>query len=104
MPIVRKAQSINNVAKKKDPAKVSVQSVRELALIKEMNDTSFGTLDASKDGLLMSYDSQTDKFVLVTADELLSSSVDDDDLPDDFIDRLEEELILPVTELDGGGF
>ena len=79
MPIVRKAQSINNVAKKKDPAKVSVQSVREPALIKEMNDTSFGTLDASKDGLLMSYDSQTDKFVLVTADELLSSSVDDDD-------------------------
>ena len=50
MPIVRKAQSINNVAKKKDPAKVSVQSVREPALIKEMNDTSFGTLDASKDG------------------------------------------------------
>jgi hypothetical protein len=104
MPIARKAQSINNVAKKKDPAKVSVQSVREPSLINEMSDTSFGTLDASKDGLLMSYDSATDKFVLVTADELLSSSVVDDDLPDDFIARLEEELIIPVTELDAGGF
>jgi hypothetical protein len=104
MPIARKAQSINNVAKKKDPAKVSVQSVREPSLINEMSDTSFGTLDASKDGLLMSYDSATDKFVLVTADELLLSSVDDDDLPDDFIARLEEELIIPVTELDAGGF
>ena len=52
----------------------------------------------------MSYDSATDKFVLVTADELLLTSVSDDDLPDDFIDRLEEELIIPVTELDAGGF
>lgn len=104
MPIARKAQSINNVAKKKDPAKVSVQSVREPSLIKEMNDTSFGTLDASKDGLLMSYDSATDKFVLVTADELLLASASDDDLPDDFIDRLAEEIIVPIAELDAGGF
>ena len=69
-----------------------------------MSDASFGTLDASSDGSLVSYDSTTDKFVLTTADDILSASVDDFDLPDDFVDRLEEELVIPVTELDAGGF
>lgn len=69
-----------------------------------MNDASFGTLDASKDGLLVSFDNTTNKFVLVSSDDILSTSVDDIDLPDDFVDRLEEELEIPVEELDGGGF
>ena len=69
-----------------------------------MGDTSFGTLDASKDGLLVSFDNTTNKFILVSSDDILSTSVDDIDLPDNFVDRLEEELEIEVEELNGGEF
>lgn len=104
MPIIRKASSAPRASIQKGEAKPNIKSVRNISVIREMNDTSFGTLDESKDGLLVSYDDTTNKFVLVSSDDILSTSVDDVDLPDDFVDRLEEELVLPVTELDGGGF
>ena len=104
MPIIRKPSTAARASVKKAEVKHVIQARREPALIKEMSDTSFGTLDASSDGLLVSYDSATNKFVLATADDILSASVDDFDLPDDFVDRLEEELVIPVTELDAGGF
>ena len=104
MPIIRKAASSARASVKKASIKPNIKSVRNISVIREMNDASFGTLDASKDGLLVSFDNTTNKFVLVSSDDILSTSVDDIDLPDDFVERLEEELVLPVTELDGGGF
>lgn len=107
MAVVRKAQSSANILLKKEPTKPSVQSARQPSQIQEMGDTAFGTLDASKDGLLVSYDSTTDKFVLVTPDQVLSTSSEDNDLPDDFITQLESELDLgtiQIQNLDGGTF
>jgi hypothetical protein len=106
MTVVRKAQSISNIAKKKE-TKSKVQSVREPSIISDMGDTSFGTLDASKDGLIVAYDAETDKFILKTPDQLLSKSADDSILPDDFVSTLEGELNLgqiQVESLDGGSF
>ena len=107
MAVVRKAQSSANILLKKEPTKPPVQSVRQPSQIEEMGDTAFGTLDASKDGLLVSYDSTTDKFVLVTPDQVLSISSEDNDLPDDFVTQLESELDLgtiQIDNLDGGTF
>ena len=106
MTVARKAQSISNIAKKKE-TKSKVQSVREPSIISDMGDTSFGTLDASKDGLIVAYDAETDKFILKTPDQLLSKSADDSILPDDFVSTLEGELNLgqiQVESLDGGVF
>jgi len=107
MAVVKKAQSISNVVVKKAVTTQAVQSARQPSIIQEMGDTSFGTLDSTKDGLLVSYDSTTDKFVLVTADQVLSTSSEDSDLPDDFIAQLEQELDLgtiQIDNLDGGTF
>lgn len=104
MPIIRKASSAPRASVKKGETKPNIKSVRNISVIREMNDTSFGTLDESKDGLLVSFDNTTNKFVLVSSDDILSTSVEDTDLPDAFVDRLEEELVLPITELDAGGF
>ena len=107
MAVVKKAQSISNVVAKKAAITQAVQSARQPSIIQEMGDTAFGTLDSTKDGLLVSYDSTTDKFVLVTADQVLSTSSEDSDLPDDFITQLEQELDLgtiQIDNLDGGTF
>ena len=107
MTVVRKPQSGSNIAKKKLPPKPSVQSVRQPSIISEMGDTSFGTLDATKNGLIVSYNSSTNKFVLVTADQLLGVSAEDSDLPNDFVTTLEGELNLgqiQLDNLDGGQF
>ena len=72
-----------------------------------MGDVSFGTLNETSDGLIMSYDSASDKFVLVSPDQVLSRSSEDNDIPDDFVSQLEQELDLgtiQVETLDGGTF
>ena len=106
MSVVRKASSRATI-KKKQEVKKEVQSLRQANLLAELGDTNFGTLNASKDGLIVSYDSDTDEFVLISADQLLSVSAEDNDLPDDFIDVLETELDLGAVQLDsvdGGSF
>jgi hypothetical protein len=107
MAVVRKASSAPNIILKKEPIKPPVQAVRQPSIIREMGDTEFGTLNQSKDGLLVSYDSTTDRFILVTPDQILSTSAEDNDLPDDFIGVLEQELDLgtiQIDNLDGGIF
>jgi len=107
MAVIKRSQSIRNIAKKKQPLKPKVQSVREPSIITEMGDVDFGTLDATKDGLIVSYNAATNKFILQTPDELLSTSADDSVLPDDFIATLEGELNLgqiQLDNLDGGVF
>lgn len=107
MAVVKKIQSVSKVIQKKQPEKPPVRSVRQPSQIGEMGDVAFGTLDDSKDGLLVSYDSTSDKFVLITPDEILSASSEDEDLPDNFISELETELDLgtiQIDNLDGGLF
>jgi len=72
-----------------------------------MGDQNFGTLDASKDGLIVTYDSSTDKFVLISPDEALDTSASDSDISDSFVEQLEEELDfgqIQAGDVDGGAF
>lgn len=107
MAVVRKAQSISNIAKKKAIRKVATQSVRQPSIVTEMGDVNFGTLTEANDGQIVSYDAATDKFILITADELLAVSAEDNDIPDELVTALEGELDLgqiQVETLDGGTF
>ena len=107
MAVVKKAQSISNIAKKPKATTVKTQSVRQPSIISEMGDVNFGDLGAAADGQIVSYDATTNKFVLITADELLRVSAEDNDIPDELVTALEGELDLgtiQVESLDGGTF
>jgi hypothetical protein len=107
MTVVRKTQSISNITRKKEVKTSTVESIRQPSSIQDMGDTAFGQLDATKDNLLVSYDSGSDKFVLITADKLLSLSAEDNDLPDAFVKQVEQEVDLGETTIasfDGGTF
>jgi hypothetical protein len=106
MATVRKATQTSSITKKRT-VRASVASTRQKTLVQELVDTDFGELDASKDGLIVAYDAETDKFILKTPDQLLSKSADDSILPDDFVSTLEGELNLgqiQLENLDGGSF
>lgn len=107
MAVVKKAQAVSAVVKKTAAKAVSVTSTRSPSQMEEMGDTDFGTLDATKDGYIVSYDSTTDKFVLITADQLLTTAAEDSDIDDSFITALEGEINLgdvQLSTLDGGTF
>ena len=53
MPVVKKVTTANVVAQKKKVSTASVRSFRSPSTIAEMGDQNFGTLDASKDGLIV---------------------------------------------------
>lgn len=104
MPVIRQASARNNVILKKETTKPSVQSARAITLVEEFGDVD---IQNPQDGFVLVYDSSLDKFTLVDPDVALSKSVEDNDLPDDFITQLEEELDLgdvSIDNLDGGGF
>jgi hypothetical protein len=104
MPVARKASSTTNVLLKKDSTSKSVTSVRPVTVFEDLNDVN---ISSPQDGQVLIYDASVDNFVLVDPDVVLSQSVEDSDLPDDFITQLESELSLgniSVETLDGGGF
>lgn len=107
MPVVKKVTTANVVTQKKKVSEVSIRSFRSPSSIAEMGDQNFGTLDASKDGLIVTYDSSTDKFVLISPDDALDTSASDSDISDSFVDQLEQELDfgqIQAGDVDGGAF
>lgn len=107
MAVLRKAKSVSSVIRKTAVKVLPISSIRNPSQIEEMGDTNFGTLDATKDGYVISYDSATDKFVLITADQLLTTAAEDSNIDDAFIDAVESELDLgavAVSTVDGGTF
>ena len=85
----------------------NVVSQRPVTTIEGLGDVDIDAPGSDQDGFVMVYDSPSDKFVLVDPDVVLSQSVEDSDLPDDFIDQLEAEIDLGSVQLDnvdGGGF
>lgn len=96
--------SSSSIKKKTEDTSTPVPSVVFPKKIRDMNDTSFGTLDSSKDGQLVSYSTTNDKFVLITSDDLLIESVADDDLPDEFVDQINDEIDITISSIDGGSF
>ena len=107
MAVVRKTSNRSIVRKSSTTDTATVRTTRSPHSIEELGDTNFGTLDESKDGMVVSYDAATDKFILITADGVLSESAADGDIPDDFIDQVEAEVDLgtiALDDLDGGSF
>ena len=124
MPVIRKASSASRVALKRttEPKSIlqassasrvvlkrttepkSVLSIRPVSTFEDLTDIE---IPNPQDGQVLVYDSSLDKFILIDPDSLLIESVSDNDLPDPFIDQLENELNLgniSVDTLDGGGF
>ena len=96
-----------NSIKKTSIAAPRVRSVRQPSTLQEMGDTNFGSLDASKDGLFVTFNNETNNFELLSADDLLLRAVEDNDVADQFIDVLESEIDLgstSLTDIDGGPF
>lgn len=106
MSVVRKSSSAARITTKQTTNDIVVASIRNPSRMEEMGDTSFGALNASKDGMVVSYDNSTDRFILISPDNLLETSVEDSDLPDTFISTLESEIDLGQLQgdLDGGTF
>ena len=113
MPVVRKASVANRVTVKKEIGTASASPSRRVSLqraaaqMTDLGDVSLTSLGSGQDGHVLIYDSDLDKFKLVDPDVVLSASVDDNDLPDTFIEQLEDELNLgniQIDEIDGGGF
>ncbi len=106
MTVVRKVTPSSSVVKK-SRIKPKVQSFRSPSSILEMGDTSFGTLDASKDGFLLSFDSNADKFVLTNPNIQLEAVAGTGDINDTFVQQLEQELDfgqIQAGDIDAGGF
>jgi len=97
---------MSNIVRKKVEQKSKVTLSRVATDLKYMADVNFGELDSTQDGKLVSYDSTQNKFVLITADQVLISSVEDNDVPDDFVRNLEDELDAGALTagIDGGTF
>ena len=113
MPVVRKASIATRVTVKREIGTISATGSRSVKLqraaadIQDLGDVSLPSLGSGEDGHVLVYDSTLDKFKLVDPDVVLSASVDDNDLPDDFISQLEDEIDLgnvQLDEVDGGGF
>ena len=107
MTNIRKASSTVKRVVKKSTAGSSVRSTRQPSTIEEMGDTSISSLGPAQDGFLLSYNASIDKFELVDADTVVTRSIEDDDLPQDFIDVVESQLDLgevAVGDIDGGAF
>ena len=96
-----------SIIRKKATTTRKVASTRQASRVEELTDTNFGTLDETKDGLVVAYDSTTDKFILVSADTVLTTTTDDGNISDTFITQLESQLDLGAVALgdvDGGSF
>ena len=70
--------------------------------LSELADVSVSNLPGS-DNYVLTYDATLQKFVLVPADNILTSAAVDTQLPDTFITQLETDLDNNI-DLDGGLF
>ena len=97
--VVRKSSSSKSLTK-------NVRSTRQPSLLREMGDAEFGTLNSSKNGYVITYDSVTNDFMLMSPDDVLITSTSTP-APDEFISQLEQQLDLgtiSILDIDGGGF
>ena len=60
-------------------------------------------IDNIQDGYVLMYDDNLKKYAFVDPDILLSKSVEDDSLPQEFVDQLDVDLNNKI-DFDGGGF
>ena len=70
--------------------------------LSELADVSVSNLPGS-DNYVLTYDATLQKFVLVPADNVLTTAAEDAVLPDNFINQIDIELDNKI-DLDGGSF
>jgi len=70
--------------------------------LSDLADVSVSNLP-QKDKYVLTYDASLQKYTLISADSVLSNSVDDQQLPNDFVDQLDVDLDNKI-DIDGGGF
>ena len=107
MAVVKRLAQPRATVKKTTPETPSVLSTRQPSRIEEMGDANFGTLDATKDGSIVTFDVRSNKFILTTPDQVLATSAEDNDISDTFVTQLEQELDLgsiSIDVVDGGSF
>lgn len=109
MAIVRSASTApNKVTLKSSTTQTtsSIQTTLQPSRLAELADTNFGSLGPAQDGHYVFFDNVTQKFDLMSADDLLTAAVSDQNLADEFIDQIEAQINLGdiTNSLDGGSF
>lgn len=75
--------------------------------IRTITNVDFGTLNGTKNKHLIKYNATSEKFEMISADNLLSNAATDNDLPDEFINVVELQVdpdSLTFEGADGGTF
>lgn len=75
--------------------------------LRDIPNVNFGLLNSSKDKHLVKYNASTNRYSLVPMDTLLSEVSQSQEIPQDFIDQVEEEVDaanLSFEGVDGGSF
>ena len=81
-----------------------MEEVSKMTLFRNLSDTDFGNLNASKNKYAMKYNATTKKFELTSIDSSLSLSSDP---PQSFVDTVESEIDVAnivLSNADGGQF
>lgn len=81
---------------------VSQEKTVVAEFLSDLADVSVSDLP-TKDNYVLTYDASLQKYVLVPADKVLQSAVDDEELPAQFIQQLDVDLDNKI-DLDAGGF
>lgn len=85
--------------KRKSPIKVRTR----IATPESLSGVDNVDIDNIQDGYILMYDDVQQRYAFVNPDNLLSKAVEDNTLPQDFIDKLDEELDNKIT-FDAGEF
>ena len=95
----------NQKIKKIVEGNIIVNDTATVGIIDSENLDGLGNIDISnvQDGYVLMYDLDTNKYIFVDPDEVLSKAVQDDSLPEDFLNQLDIDLDDRVN-LDSGEF
>jgi hypothetical protein len=75
--------------------------------VRDLKDTNFSTLDNTKNKNIIKYDFSSGKFVIISSDQWLSISAEDNDVPNDFASVVQQEVNpnnILLKSVDGGSF
>lgn len=74
---------------------------------RDLKDTNFSTLDNTKNKNIIKYDFSSRKFVIISSDQWLSISTEDNDVPNDVVSVIQQEVNpnnILLKSVDGGSF
>lgn len=75
--------------------------------VRDLKDTNFSTLNNTKNKNIIKYDFSSGKFVIISSDQWLSISAEDNDIPNDFASVVQQEIDtnnILLKSVDGGSF